>query len=141
MISYQGLAANLGIASPTFNVLLIATVILLLLWTVRGAPLWRMFAVTAVASETVVPHVYGYDATLLLLPIWLTIFMSRQPVSKVAATLLATPLPFLFGLAGNPWAIVSSASLLVFFAVLTYEKVSSAVETANPILAPIAPAR
>ncbi len=124
MISYEGFAANLGIASPALSFLLIASIVAVFVWTVREAPLWRMFAVTAVASELIVPHVYGYDATLLLLPIWLTIFNSKQPVSKIAATLMATPLPFLFALADKPWAVVSSASMLLFFAVLAYEKVA-----------------
>jgi len=137
MISYEGLAANLGIASPAFNFLMIAGVIVLWVWTVRDAPLWRTFAVTAVASEIVVPHVYGYDATLLLLPIWLTIFHSKQPASRIAATLMATPLPFLFALADRPWAVVASASMLLFFAVLAYERVSSTVaeRTAIPVAA------
>ncbi len=133
MISYEGLAANLGIASPAFKLLLIASIVALFVWTVREAPLWRMFAVTAVASELIVPHVYGYDTTLLLLPIWLTIFHSSQPSSRIAATLMATPLPFLFALADKPWAIVSSASMLLFFVVLAYEKVSSTAEMRNVI--------
>jgi len=128
MISYEGFAANLGISSPVFNLLLIASIVVLFVWTVREAPLWRMFAVTAVASELIVPHVYGYDATLLLLPIWLTIFNSKQPASKVAAALMATPLPFLFALADRPWAVVSSASMLLFFAVLVYEKAAAAIK-------------
>ncbi len=135
MISYEGFAANLGIASPAFNFLLIASIIVLFVWTVRDAPLWRMFAVTAVASELIVPHVYGYDATLLLLPIWLTIFNSKQPASKIAATLMATPLPFLFALADKPWAVVSSASMLLFFGVLAYEKVALTAKEphSNPV--------
>ena len=106
----------------------LASIVVLFVWTVREAPLWRMFAVTAVASELIVPHVYGYDATLLLLPIWLTIFNSKQPASKVAAALMATPLPFLFALADRPWAVVSSASMLLFFAVLVYEKAAAAIK-------------
>jgi hypothetical protein len=139
MISYEGLAANLGINSPAFNLLLIGGIVVLFVWTVRGAPLWRMFAVTAVASELIVPHVYGYDATLLLLPIWLTIFHSTQPSSRIAATLMATPLPFLFALADKPWAIVSSASMLLFFVVLSCEKVSSTAERRNVIPAHASP--
>ncbi|MDP8991102.1 MAG: DUF2029 domain-containing protein [Acidobacteriota bacterium] len=138
MISYQGFAANLGIASPAFNLLWIASIIAVFVWTVREAPLWRMFAVTAVASELIVPHVYGYDATLLLLPIWLTIFHSQRPASKIAATLLATPLPFLFALADKPWAVVSSASLLLFFAVLSYEKAAAAAKEPHSTLAAVA---
>jgi hypothetical protein len=135
MISYEGFAANLGIASPIFNLLLIGGILALFVWTVRDAPLWRMFAITAVASELIVPHVYGYDATLLLLPIWLTIFNSKQPASRIAATLMATPLPFLFALADKPWAVVSSASMLLFFGVLAYEKAAVTLKEtrSNPV--------
>ncbi len=140
MISYEGFAANLGIASPAFNLLLIVSIIAVFIWTVRDASLWRMFAVTAVASELIVPHVYGYDATLLLLPIWLTIFNSKQPASKIAATLMATPLPFLFALADKPWAVVSSASMLLFFGVLAYEKAASTIEARNVLPVEASPA-
>ncbi|MDP9114184.1 MAG: DUF2029 domain-containing protein [Acidobacteriota bacterium] len=135
MISYEGFAANLGITSPAFKFLLITGIVMVFVWTVREAPLWRVFAVTAVASELIVPHVYGYDATLLLLPIWLTIFNSKQPASKIAATLMATPLPFLFALADKPWAVVSSASMLLFFGVLAYEKAARIVTEprSNPV--------
>lgn len=102
--------------------------------------MWRMFAVTAVASELIVPHVYGYDATLLLLPIWLTIFNSQRPASKIAATLMATPLPFLFALADKPWAVVSSASMLLFFAVLAYEKIAATIPARNGIPGEASPA-
>jgi len=124
MISFQGLLANLGIqahwASAVFVTIAIA--IAIFLWSVRAAPLWRMFAITAVASLWIVPHVYGYDASLLLLPIALTIFRSANPASRIAATLLATPIPFGFALAGKPWAIVSSASVAIFLLLLASER-------------------
>jgi hypothetical protein len=122
MISHSGLAANLNLESPAFTLGLIAVVVAAFLWAIRNAPLWQMFALTAVASEIVAPHVYGYDATLLLLPVWLTIFRSQLPAAKIAAVLFATPLPFGFALADKPWAIVSSASLLMFFLVLVWER-------------------
>jgi hypothetical protein len=122
MISQQGLLANLGIESPAAAIALTAAVLLVFLWSVRGAPLWRLFTITAVASEFVVPHVYGYDATLLLLPLWLTIFHSTRPASRIAAVLLASPIPFGFSLAGKPWAAVSSISMLLFFVLVATER-------------------
>jgi Glycosyltransferase family 87 len=118
MISFQGMLANLGMQAPWLSALLVAAAIMVFLWSVRGAPLWRMFGLTAVASLWIVPHVYGYDASLLLLPIVLTIFRSANPASRIAATLLATPIPFGFALAGKPWAIVSSASVAIFLLLL-----------------------
>ncbi len=128
MISYEGLLANLGIESRVAAYALILAVILALLWALRGAPIWKTFAITAVASEFAVPHVYGYDAALLMLPLWLTIFCSVRPASRIAAALLSTPLPFGFALAGKPWAIVASASMLVYFAILASESPSPALK-------------
>ena len=39
---------------------------------------------------------------------------SSQGDAKIAATLLCTPLPFGFALAGKPYAVVASASLVIF---------------------------
>ncbi|MGH9557811.1 MAG: glycosyltransferase family 87 protein, partial [Bryobacteraceae bacterium] len=113
MISYKGLLANLNIASPWAGAALQAAIALALIYAVRGAPLWKLFSITAAASMMVVPHVYGYDATLLLLPVLLTIFHAARPVSRIFAAIFATPLPFGFTLADKPWAIVVSASLAV----------------------------
>lgn len=118
MISVQGFMANLGISSTLVAVGASACVVAGLAWCLRQAPLWKMFALTSVASLWIVPHVYAYDASLLLLPLWLTIFCSSQFAPRIAATLLSTPIPFGFALAGQPWAIVSSASMLLFFAIL-----------------------
>lgn len=122
MISIQGLTTNLGIESPVAVAALAAAIVALFVFAVYNAPLWKMFAVTAVASLLVAPHVYGYDATLLLLPFLLTIFHSRLTAARIAATLLCTPLPFGFALAGKPYAVVSSASLLIFLALLAIDR-------------------
>ncbi len=121
MISYTGLVSNLGIDGRWPAVALIGAVVLLFLWSVRGAPLWRMFALTSAASLWIVPHVYSYDASLLLLPIMLTIFQSTSPAARISATLLSTPLAFGFALVGKPWAIVSSATVGLFLLFLAAE--------------------
>lgn len=122
MISQQGLLANLGIESTAAAIAVAAAVVLVFLWAVRGASLWRLFTITSIASEFVVPHVYGYDATLLLLPLWLTIFQSTRSSSRILAVLLASPIPFGFSLAGKPWAAVSSVSMLLFFVLIATER-------------------
>jgi Glycosyltransferase family 87 len=125
MICFQGLTENLGIQSPVVIGAIIGVIFLIFVFAVYKAPLWKMFAVTAVASILVAPHVYGYDATLLLLPFLLTIFNSQMAGSKIAATLLCTPVPFGFALAGKPYAIVASASLVIFLVLLAIDRADS----------------
>jgi hypothetical protein len=125
MICFQGLTENLGIQSPVVIGAIIGAIFLIFVFAVYKAALWKMFAVTAVASILVAPHVYGYDATLLLLPFLLTIFNSQLAGAKIAATLLCTPLPFGFALAGKPYAIVASASLVIFLVLLAIDRADS----------------
>src|SRR5579871_6726798 len=115
MISYQGFAANLDITAPWAIAAILIAIVGIFLFAVRNAPVWKMFCLTALASLLIVPHVYAYDATVLLLPIWLTIFKSVQLPSRIAATLFSTPIPFGFALADKPWAVVSSASTMIVF--------------------------
>jgi len=119
MISYQGLAANLDITATWAIAAILIAIIVIFLTAITRAPLWRTFCLTALASLLIVPHVYAYDATLLLLPIWLTIFKSVHPPSRIAATLFSTPIPFGFALADKPWAVVSSASMIILFLILS----------------------
>jgi hypothetical protein len=51
----------------------------------------------------------------------LTIFCSTHPVSRIAATLFSTPIPFAVGLAGKPYSIAASAATLVFFLIVASE--------------------
>jgi hypothetical protein len=121
MISQQGLTTNLDISATWAIGLILAVVVVIFAIAVRAAPLWRVFALTSIASLIIVPHVYGYDAALLMLPIWLTIFRSQRTPSKIAATLISTPIPFGMALAGKPYAVTASASLVVFLLLLAYE--------------------
>ena len=113
MISYQGFFANLGIESKWPVALFIAIVTAILVMAVRSGP--ALFILTPVASLLVAPHVYGYDAALLMVPLLITIFETTNKPARIAATLLSTPVPFGMALADKPWAIASSASLLTFF--------------------------
>ena len=81
-----------------------------------------MFAATSAASLLVVPHVYGYDASLLLLGLWLTIFLGKTRAPRIAATFLITPIPFGMTIADKPWAAAASLALAAFLALLALDR-------------------
>jgi hypothetical protein len=93
------------------------------------APLWRAVAAASAGSLLVAPHVYGYDAGLLLAGLWLAVFESggaRGP--RIAATVLLTPIPFLLGLGGSPWAAATPLALLAFLTSLAFVRPRSRQE-------------
>ena len=118
MLNTQGISANLFGESAFATGLLGVVVLALWFVAVRRAPLWRWWTATATAGLLVVPHVYGYDAGLLLLPIWLAIFSTRDKPTRIAATLVSTPIAYLMNLADKPWCVVAALALLGFLAVL-----------------------
>jgi hypothetical protein len=128
MINVRGLALNLGMDSGLENVavtgLLTAVVVILTAVACWRAPLWRCIAAASAGSLLVVPHVYGYDAGLLLAGLWLAIFESGEPGAarwpRITATVLLTPLPLLLGLAGSPWAAATPLALLAFLGTLAW---------------------
>jgi hypothetical protein len=128
MINVRGLAVNLGIDSGLESVavtgLLTAAAVILTAVACWRAPLWRCIAAASAGSLLVVPHVYGYDAALLLAGLWLAIFESGDPGaarwSRIAATVLLTPLPLLLGLAGPPWSAATPLAMLAFLATLAW---------------------
>ena len=120
MINVQSLALNFGVDSMWTRVVLILLVIALVSAACWRAPLWRWIAAASAGSLLVPPHVYGYDAAVLLLALWLTIFLDVRAPARLAATLLVTPLPFLMTLASRPWAAATPLALLGFLAALNY---------------------
>ena len=114
MIDVHGMALNFGLDSLVFRGLLVGAVILLVAAACWRAPLWQWIAAASAGSLLVPPHVYGYDAGLLLLSIWLAIFMSAVKLTRIAALLICTPIPFLMNLAGTPWAAATPVALLLF---------------------------
>jgi alpha-1,2-mannosyltransferase len=114
MIDVHGMALNFGLDSMALRGLLVGAVILLVAAACWSAPLWQCMAAVSAGSLLVPPHVYGYDAGLLLLSIWLAIFMSAVKWTRIAALLICTPIPFLMNLAGTPWAAATPVALLLF---------------------------
>ncbi len=121
MISLQGLAANLGITSAAAYAIAAAAIVGLFLVGLQQAPLWRVYAVTTAASLLLVPHVYGYDAAMLLPGLWLAMFRANLKITRLPALWLFTPFPFVFALAGKPWAAASSLSVLAILIALAGE--------------------
>jgi Glycosyltransferase family 87 len=123
MISFQGLTANFGMTSVLASVALVTAIVALFLIALWRAPLWRVYTACTAASLLLVPHVYGYDAAMLLLGLWLAVFQSSLQPTRIAALWLLTPLPFSFTLAGKPWAAVAALSLLALVVALAGEAV------------------
>ena len=118
MISLTGLFANLEVSSAAVKLLATAAVIAVWAWMIRRTSLASLYTMTSAAGLMLVGHVYGYDASLLLLGIWLTLFLPAERLERLGAFLLATPFAFCFSLAGRPWSGLSSASLVAFLAAL-----------------------
>ena len=124
MINLSGLAINFGTDHIAVTGLLTAVAVILTLAACWRAPLWRSIAAASAGSLLVAPHVYGYDAGLLLVGLWLVMFEGGEQratrFSRIAATVLLTPIPFLLSLAGSPWAAATPLALLAFLASLAY---------------------
>jgi Glycosyltransferase family 87 len=132
MINVESLVLNLGHGNGIVHILLIGIVVLLVAAACWRAPLWRAIAATSAGSLLVPPHVYGYDAALLLLSIWLVIFSSVDKWKRIAALLICTPLPFLMTLAGTPWAAATPLALLLFLVCLARGSRSEGSYEATP---------
>ena len=102
MLDVQALVLNAGLNSSWWAAPLILLVALLVLLACRRAPLWRWFSAAATGSLLISPHVYKYDATLLLLPILLVIFNSTSKFSRIAAATAVIPIPYFLTVAGPP---------------------------------------
>jgi hypothetical protein len=124
MINVRGLvlnldADNIAVSAVWIGVLTAAAVILTVVACWR-APLWRSVAAVSTGSLLVAPHVYGYDAGLLLAGLWLAVFESGARGPRITATVLLTPLPLMLGMAGSPWAAAAPLALLVFLTSLAF---------------------
>jgi hypothetical protein len=140
MISVPGLLANLGLSSMAVKVAATGLVIALWAWSIRRVSLAQMYTISTVACLLPPGHVYGYDASLLLLGIWLTLYLPSGRSARIGALLVATPLAFCFGQAGKPWGAIASLSLLAFLALLTIDAAAGdKQESTAPTSLPMAP--
>lgn len=112
MINVRSLLLNAGIQSVAAEALAIALVVGLVIWSCWNAPLWRWIAAVSIGSLLVVPHVYGYDASLLLVPVMAVVYGADSKLARAMAGLLLMPLPPLMALFGSPWAAAAPLVLL-----------------------------
>jgi len=104
---------NLGLCSPFNHGILAVLTAVMAAVAARRAPLWRLFALAAAGSLLIIPHVYWYDATLLLLPLWSGMALSFRPATRVVlATLCHAVTSFLFLLVAPLRAILPLALFL-----------------------------
>ena len=120
MINVQAIALNIGLPEIPFALAAGAVVVGLFVAVLHNAPLWRWFSSALIAGMILAPHTYGYDATILLLALWLILFESHDVRVRIAAALFATPLVPLAALAGPPWAATPAVVLLFLLAALSW---------------------
>ncbi len=136
MINVHSIPQNFGIDQPLVSGISLALVIGLVVVGVRGAPLWRWLSVALVGSLLVPPHVYGYDASILLLPVWLAMFSSKKLWTRLMALALGAPPVFFCSMAGAPWSAVPAIVLLLFLTALAWENYQEQRETKQSSPAP-----
>jgi alpha-1,2-mannosyltransferase len=124
MINVRGLTSNLGTDNIAVIGVLTAVAVMLTALACWRAPLWRSIAAASAGSLLVAPHVYGYDAGLLLVSLWLAVFESgaqhASRLARITATVLLTPIPLMLGMAKSPWAAATPLALLAFLASLAW---------------------
>lgn len=135
MINVRSIALNLFADNIVVSGLLTGLAVFLTVAACWGAPLWRMVAAASAGSLLVAPHVYGYDAGLLLVGLWLAMFESNTRWPRITATILITPIPMLLALAGSPWSAAAPLALLAFLASLAWMSRSATPETTQEKIA------
>jgi hypothetical protein len=120
MINVRSIALNLFADNIAVSGLLTGLAVFLTVAACWGAPLWRAVSAASAGSLLVAPHVYGYDAGLLLVGLWLAMFESNARGLRIMATVLITPIPMLLALAGSPWSAAAPLALLAFLASLAW---------------------
>jgi Glycosyltransferase family 87 len=122
MSNIHAIPANFHVTSTAVSIVLAIGVVAITLAAAWGAPLWRWFAAATAGSLLMVPHVYGYDAAMLLAPALLAIFGARTRFTRYAAMALALPCVFWLPAAGRPWAMGPALAILVFLISLAAER-------------------
>lgn len=121
MINVHSIGVNLGIGGVELSAALVCLVLGMLVAAAWKAPLGRFLPATLAASLLVAPHIYGYDAAMMLPGIWLTCFGAESRFAKMTAGMLAAPVVYFAALAGAPWPALTAVALLAFLASLAAE--------------------
>jgi hypothetical protein len=137
-IDINAILLNAGLSSRLLLILLSALIVALILWCARKpSPLWMTFALATAGSLLVAPHAYGYDGTMLLLPVWSVIFLSRFRIAKLAAATICTPITAIAAGIGPPFACFFALTLVVFVVAICVESQRNPGPSDASILDPI----
>jgi hypothetical protein len=121
MLNIYAIPANFFIDSRPLNAALALLVLGLTILAAYQAPLWRWFSAAAAGSLLIVPHCYLYDATFLLLPLWLTIFHSTEKSTRICTLIMAIPFLYFFVGTHPPYTVIPSLLILTFLSGLAFE--------------------
>jgi hypothetical protein len=125
---------NFGVRSANLNVVLAAVILILGIGGLRRASMWRALGIASAGSLLISPHVFGYDAALLLLPIWLVTSTPTSKASRYSALLLSVPFTFLLTLAPRPLACVPALAVLAFFVALVADSSEEKLAPAGSVV-------
>ncbi len=125
MIDLHALLSTLFNTSPDFSIWGAALGCALAVIAGWRAPLWRWCAAAIVGSLLAAPHVYKYDAAVLLVPALLALFKSGQPLTRIAALLALSPLPYYFSSETRWLATLPPFALLLLLLCLAIENMAS----------------
>jgi hypothetical protein len=133
MMNVQGIAANLGEAGRWLTIPLTVLVLVLAFLAMRNAPLWAWTCSTFTASLLAVPHVFAYNAAILLLPIWLAYSQSTSKLTRIAAATYGVPLLYGLRFINEKLAAAVPLVLIVFLAGLARERFESSREPTSAL--------
>ena len=133
MINLYAVGENLNIESLVFSGVLVVLTLGVTAIAVWRAPYWRSLAAAVAGSLLIAPHVFRYDASLLLLPLWLVMFVSKSTFSRFAALALVVPIPYFIAIFGKPYGAVPPLAILVFLVALARENYLETHRQRSPV--------
>jgi hypothetical protein len=114
-LDINAILLDTGMSSRPLLVILTTLVVGLVLWCSRGTgPLWLTYTLATAGSLLIGPHVYTYDGTMLLLPIWCVISLSHFRIARLTAATICTPITTIASICGPPFACLMALALLIF---------------------------
>ena len=133
MINLHAIGENLNTDSLVLSGVLVVLTLGVTAIAVWRAPYWRSLAAAVAGSLLIAPHVFRYDASLLLLPLWLVMFVSKSTFSRFAALALVAPIPYFIAVFGKPFGAVPPLAILVFLIALARENYSELHQKRAPL--------
>jgi hypothetical protein len=114
MLNIYSVPINLGLESRALNALLAVMIVVVSVFGLSRAHSWRALGIASAGSLLISPHVFGYDAALLLPSIWLVLKNSANRASRYSGLVLSMPITFLLSLAPRPFTCIPVLAVLSF---------------------------